>query len=213
MATMQLTSGDRYASDFVPIDQRGDNYGNEGVQQFNGKYAELVRRGVVFLYSTAVAGIALIVAATTGGHPTVWNPLGSGKIFYPLILRTTWLSGTTTVGAVHLHITKNAGAQIGTAAVIPTFTAVAPEQAAAGGPNTASNMRWSPATNTFTVAPAFWVTTGLNMAGTAPINSQEVDFDGGLALYPGTAMSVTYSVATSTSLHHVTIWGAELPIV
>jgi hypothetical protein len=198
MATMQLTSGDRYASDFVPIDQRGDNYGNEGVQQFNGKYAELVRRGVVFLYSTAAAGIALIVSATTGGHPTLWNPLGSGKIFYPLVL---------------LCITKGTGAQIGTASPIPTFTAVAAEQAAAGGPNTSSRMVWSPATNTFTVAPAFWATTGLNMAGTAPINSQEVDFDGGLALYPGTAMSVTYSVATSTSLHHVTIWGAELPIV
>lgn len=54
---------------------------------------------------------------------------------------------------------------------------------------------------------------GIVGPGTAPINTQEVDFDGALALYPGSALSVTYSVATSTSLHNLTIWGAELPIV
>ena len=212
MPTQQLQVGDTYAQDGSLVNQRGDNFGNECVQQFNGKYAELAHTGQMFVYSNAAAGIALIISATPGGHPTIWNPLGSGKIFFPLVLRTTWLSGATTIGAVLFSITNNTGAQLGTASPIVTFTAVAPVPAAAGVGKT-SSMLWAPAVCTFTAAPAQWVTTGINMAGTAPINTQEVDFDGALALYPGSAMSVTYSVATSTSLHNLTIWGAELPII
>jgi hypothetical protein len=40
----------------------------------------------------------------------------------------------------------------------------------------------------------------------------QVDYDGSIALMPGTAISLVYSVTTSTSLNFTDILIAELPL-
>jgi hypothetical protein len=190
--------------------QTGDVYGNTLMQSYNGQYAEIVRRGNVFMYSTPTAA-ALLLSATTGNCPTIWNPAGSGMIFYPLRLAVTWLTGATTVGSLIWSITKGTGEKIGTAMPILTFTDATPEPALVGG-SKKSKMRFAPATCTFTAAPAFLAYTGVNIEATNQVHSVNEDYYGSFALMPGNALSLTYSVTTSTSTHYVTIWGAEVPL-
>jgi hypothetical protein len=192
------------------VNQSGDAYGNALVQTYNGQYAEMVRRGQVFMYSTPTAA-ALLLSATTGNVPTIWNPVGSGKIFYPLRLAITWLTGATTVGSVLWTITKTTGEKIGTAMPILTFTDGTIENALVGG-NKISVMRFAPAVCTFTAAPAFLASTGVNIEATNQIHTVNETYDAMFGILPGNALSLTYSVATSTSTHYVTIWGAEVPI-
>ena len=42
----------------------------------HGRYYQAALNGNMFIATTLTAGIALIVAATTGNHPTLWNPAG-----------------------------------------------------------------------------------------------------------------------------------------
>jgi hypothetical protein len=204
----QLQIGPQTANDGAVVNQRGDNFGNTVVQQFNGKYAELLRRGQAYLYTTPAQ--ALVLSATTGGVPTIWNPAGSGKICYILQLGLGWLSGTNVAGTLLVGATANAGSSIGTAAPIATFTQVT--QQGCGNPTFASLMKWSPTTNTFTAAPAIIATTGMNLAATQPTGVLQQDYDGALAIYPGNALSLCYSVTTSTALFYASVIAAEVSI-
>ncbi len=194
-------------------DRKPGRIGNQGelVSNINGPHFEQALRGNLFMYQTV--GQAILLSATTGAHATVWNPTGSGKLFVPVALRVSFLSGTTTIGSVLIAETLNAGSQIGTASPIPTATFAAVIGARRGVAAT-SAMLWSPAVNTFTAAPTVIAATGINMGAAAPTAGTglyETKFDGALAFEPGTAMSVVYSVATSTALWFTTIWGLEIP--
>lgn len=206
----QVQIGPMAANDGSVVNARGDNYGAAVVQEFNGKYAEVARRGQLFVASTAAAGIAVLVSATTGNVPTLWNPLGSGKILYPVRLAVNWLSGSTTASALLWSKTENAGANIGTAAPIPTFTSVATIPAAVGV-SAVSNAKWAPAVCTFAAAPAFYASTGISLKATAEDYVIYVDYDGSIALTPGNALSLTASVTTTTALLQASIWYVELP--
>lgn len=206
----QIQIGPMAGNDGTVINSRGDSYGSTMVQEFNGKYAELARRGQLFVASTASAGIAVLISATTGNVPTLWNPLGSGKILYPVRLAVNWLSGATTASALLWSTTTGAGANIGTAAPIATFTNVAPVPAMVGA-NSASNAKWAPAVCTFAAAPAFYASTGISLKAAAEDYVIYVDYDGTIALTPGTALSLTASVTTTTALLQASIWYAELP--
>jgi hypothetical protein len=187
------------------VTQRGSFGGEAVVSMANGKYVEAWRSGQAFLYTTPAQ--ALLVAATTGGHPTLWNPLGSGKVAYVGSMAISWLSGTNTAGSILAAVTSNTGGAIGTAAPIVTFTQVAQ----IGNPGFGSAMRWSPTTNTFTAAPTVVANTGFNLAATQPTGILQQDFDGAIAIYPGQALSLVYSVATSTALLYATILVIEEP--
>jgi hypothetical protein len=210
----QVQVGFQQANDGGVINQRGDNFGSTVVTQFNGKYAELARRGQLINFSVA-AGAALLLSATTGNHPTIWNPTGSGKVLYLCRLKTSFLSGTTTVSSLLWCVTRNAGSSISATAPVVTFTNVSPQSAAVGG-NGVSNMLWAPATCTFTAAPTFFAATGVNLGAAGPTagaGNFDMDLDGEIALYPGNALSLTCSVTTTTSLWWTSIWGAELPYI
>src|SRR6185436_13284899 len=97
---------------------------------------------------SASTGIALIVPATTGGHPTLWNPTGSGVNVSLVRLRLSYVSGTNAPTAIEWARTANAGNQIGTGAPVVSFTDVAPSPSLIGGAS-ASKVRWAPTTNTF----------------------------------------------------------------
>jgi hypothetical protein len=72
-------------------------------------------------------------------------------------------------------------------------------------------MYWSPTTNTFTAAPTVIATTGINLGANPGAIILQQDYDGQLAIYPGNAISLVYSVTTSTALYMVTAAIGELP--
>jgi len=180
------------------------------VSEFDPIFYSQAKKGNLFIYH--VASQALLLSATTGGHPTVFNPMGSGKDFIPLALRISFISGTTVIGAVILAETLDAGSAPATASPILTGTYVAPKNAyRGGGAAKTSKMLWYPTTNTFTAAPTAIHATGLNLGAAAPTGTgtYECKFDGGLIFAPGTAMSVCYTVTTSTALFQISILGLE----
>ena len=210
MAVSQLQIGTQLANDGGIVVQRADNYGNTMNQQFNGKYAELARRGQLFHCNVGTAA-AYLLSATTGNCPTIWNQAGSGKIVYILELYSNWLSGVTVAGALNWALTKNAGSAIGTAAPIVTFTNQAPAPALIGS-SSAATTQFAPAVCTFTTAPAFYSATGINYKTEAGDYVAQVDYDGAIALMPGNALSLVYTVTTSTALYFTDIVIAELPM-
>jgi hypothetical protein len=210
----QIQIGPQQANDGGVVNQRGDNFGSTVVQQFNGKYAELARRGQLFNFSTA-AGAAILLPATTGNTPSIWNPAGSGKVLYICKVAVSFLAGTTTVSSLIWAVLRNAGSAIGTAAPVVTFTDVAATTAAIGAVGT-SNMRWAPAVSTYTVAPVFLAATGINLGAAAPTaggGNYDVDVDGAIVLYPGNVLQLACAVTTTTATFWSTIWGAELPYI
>ena len=204
----QLQVGYSQALDGQVMNQRGGSFGETIVQQYNGKYAEAAHRGLTFVYNTP--GQALLLSATTGNVPTIWNPAGSGRIAYVLQLSLAWLSGANVAGSVLLALTPNTGSAIGTGNPIVTFTQVA--QVSAGNPAANSVLRFSPSANTFTAAPTVIANTGFNLAATQPTGLLQQDYDGAIAIYPGNAISLVYSVTTSTALFYATALISEVPL-
>lgn len=193
--------------------QRGGAFGETVTASYGGKYQQLAKDGLLFNYTVKTAA-ALLLSATTGNVPTIWNPSGSGKVVYLCKLMVNFLSGTTTISSLQWMVTKNAGSAIGTAAPIVTFTNQAPEPAIAGAPFV-SAMLFSPAVSTYTAAPAFYASSGINLGAVSPSagsGNYDEDYDGAIAIYPGTALSLCSSVTTTTSLWFTTIIGAELPL-
>ncbi len=209
-----LLVGPQNVVDGAGITGRGGNQGEAITGLMTGQYYEQTMRGRTFLYS--VASQALLLSATTGGHPTVFNPAGSGVIFVPVSLCIGFISGTTVIGSANIATTTGAGAGAATGAAILTATAVAAKTAFRGCPTVfASGVIWSPTTNTFTAAPTVEYSTGIELGAVAPSAGSGVyshDFNGRLAYYPGTAMSVVNSVTTSTALFSITIVGIEVPL-
>lgn len=202
--------GPSKAPDDAKINLRSDNYGALVTHEMSGKHFEQNLRGRLFVYH--VASQALVLPATTGGMPTIWNN-STNYLFVPVALRISFVSGTTVIGSVVLAETLTAGFALGTAAPIVTATKVDGTSAFRGAGNK-TNMYFSPTTNTFTAAPAILAAGGLNLGAAAPTGTgtYETKFDGSLIYGPGTALSIGYSVTTSTALFHITLWGLELPI-
>jgi hypothetical protein len=183
----------------------------------HGKYAAVNYRNTLFMGNVPVAGAALLVPATTGLHPTLWNPAGSGYIASLVSISITHISGTITIGCPILAYTFNAGSAIGTAAPIVTFTSVVPTPCKIGTQSGRSNMLWAPTTCTFVAAPTFLMGLGMGFfpvtdaTAALPINCS-VDFDGKLMVPPGTALSVCYNVTTSTALFSTSLVWEEIPL-
>lgn len=208
---MRLQVGPQRAGDGVSILPRGGSQGEVITGEMSGKHFEQTLRGRVVKFH--IASQALLLSATTGGHPTVINPFGTGVLFVPLSLRIGFTSGTTVIGSVLLAETLNVAGVPATAGPIPTATLVTPRNAFRGS-EYGSKLLWSPTTNTFTAAPTVIEASGLNLGAAAPTGTgtYEAKYDGTLIFAPGTAMSVVYSVTTSTALFHLTITGLEIPL-
>lgn len=181
----------------------------------HGKYYEQTARGNVYLGRSASTGIAIIVPATGGGHPTLWNPLGSGVNLSLICLELSYVSGNHAPGAFEWAYTANAGAAAATGSPIATATLVASTPMLVGSGNVGAGL-WSPTTNTFTVAPTFFRPIGIGLhtgvAATA-INPSRIReyYDGDLVLAPGTALSLCYQTTTTTALFQVGVVWEEVP--
>ena len=63
------------------------------VANLHGSHYDAAANGRAFTGSSAEAGIAIINAATGGGHPTLWNPTGSGVNLSIIRMEMAWASG------------------------------------------------------------------------------------------------------------------------
>lgn len=203
--------------------------------------AQLVRQQVPQAYSAAVAitsgiqgyqvsnaaaGIALITPATTGNHPTLWNPSNSGVYASIRSLTLSYVSGTNAPTAVEWATTAATGASIGTGLPIVTFTQVTYGTQTTSGSFTptyngfsagTAKCLWSPAVNTYTVLPTYWRPTGLSLATMAANSTPapftiKIDYMGTLGIAPGVALSLCTQAATTTALFQVCIEYDEIAI-
>ena len=199
------------SSPYTRVARQGDTI----VSELHGKYTEQNIRGNVFKGLSASTGIAIILPATGGGHPTLFNPIGSGIYVSVLRLSLTYVSGTMAPGALEWASTSNAGSTFATGAPIVTATFVAATPGVVGGGGKAKAL-WAPTVNTFTAAPVFLegIGVGLDTEAAAstgapvPIN---IDYDGMLILAPGTAISLCNQTTTTTALFQVMVAWEEIP--
>ena len=182
--------------------------GSIKVGQAHGAMTAAAREGRLLHGVSASGGIALIVPAAAGGHPTLINPRGSGVVAAVRRLTLSWVSGANAPGAVEWALTNPAGAQAATGASSPilTATAVALTNAVTGGP-VKTKLIWSPTTNTFTAAPVFHrpagisLFTGISTTAVAPftLDMRYDDFFVG----DDTAISLCFQTTTTTALFQV----------
>ncbi len=196
------------------IDGRSSFLGESVDSGIHGQFAENTLRGRMFAYG--ISSQALLIKSNGTGFPTIWNPAGSGMVFVPVAVVISFISGTTVIGAVNWAVTLNTGAvgNIGTGLPIVTFTNVAASNMSVGGTGRASAMQFAPTTVTFTTAPTFLCATGINLGAAAPTGTgtYEAVQNGRIVIYPGTALSLVYTVTTSTAVFAQTIYGLELPM-
>lgn len=207
----EMMAGQQKVPDGQRVVGRCDSFGGLYTHMGVGQYYEQAARGNVYIYH--IASQALVISGS--GVPTVINLVGSGVNFVPLSLRICFTSGTTVIGSVLIGaLTGVFGIATGAGSPILTATKVAPVNALIGGGGVPKTI-WSPTTNTFTTAPTVIASTGINLAPADPVSGfvAETRFDGSLVFAPGSAMSIVYSVTTSTALFHVTLIGMEVPIV
>ncbi len=192
--------------------RRGGFYGQAIGDMLLPRYGEQLLRGRCYIYH--VASQALVLAATGGGHPTIFNPSGSGYIWIPLSLSLAFISGTTVISGLVWRKTTDAGSAAGTGLPIVTATLVTPQNALLGG-GVAAHVLWSPTTNSFTAAPAAFCSAGINFGAADPSTGggEKVDYNGEWGLYPGNAVSLCCTVTTTTALFQITIFGMEVPLV
>ncbi len=186
--------------------------GAKVVAQAHGQYLESALRGRIYTGSCASAGIIPLVAATTGGHPTLWNPADSGRYVSVIRLRLGYVSENNAPTCLSWAYTLNTGSAAATGAAILTATLVVPVGVVGGVLD--YKAKWSPTTNTFTAAPTFFRSTGLSLftgiATTAVAPFQlEAAYDGDLVLAPGTAISLCSQAATATTKFQISVTWEE----
>lgn len=190
--------------------------GADVVSQLNGQYYEQASRARAYYGSSASTGIALIVPATTGGHPTLWNPSDSGRNISIIRVELSYVSGNNAPTALEWALTSNTGNTIATGAPIATGTRVAPVSCMIGGASDAKGV-WLPTTNTFTAAPVFTRALGLSLftgiatTAVAPFELTR-EYNGDLGMSPGFALSLCSQAATTTAVFQVTVVWEEIPI-
>ena len=169
---------------------------------------QAVKSDRMFIYT--ILSQALILAATGGGHPTIINPTGSGRLFVPIALRIAWISTAYTAHGLAWAIVRNSGGGAATGAPVLTATAVAQVNARAGvNINNTSRMIWSPTTNTFTAAPVVFAASGLSRVVTTADTLENVTYDGELCIEPGNTLCLVATVTSMVALVSTTIWGYE----
>lgn len=184
------------------------------VNQLFGKYYALTRRGLVYIHSTVVAGVAIPISTTTAPPFGVWNKSDSGKLLVPLLYSCAYVSGTAVQTGIGISLLTGTGSNLATAAPLSAITEVAPRNALIGLGDAARCVGFS--ATTLTAAATWLQSLGMNTftgAATVPvdISSPKVyDFEGMLQLPPGNLIH-TVGNAASGALYGQTLIVAELP--
>lgn len=183
--------------------------------QLHGKYYHAAKSDRIYTGVSASGGIALIVPAATGNHPSLWNPSDSDRNLSIVRLELSWVSGNNAPGALEWASVATAGTNIGTGAPVVTYTKVAPVGIVGGALD--NKGRWSPTTNSYVAAPTFLRPTGLSLftgvgaTAVAPFQ-MTVDYDGDFVIAPGTVICLCTQAATTTALFQVAVTWEEVDI-
>lgn len=188
----------------TPPAVRLDRGGAMMVTELNGRYAELVSRGLVFLAANQAATALSLLSATATGL-ILTNPAGSGK---QLVILDVCVSLATSPAGI---ATLAHAANVNTAAAAVTHTTPLSVRNAQLG-NTAVGVGLADGAATLPAAPV--VVRGL---GGGPVAASSItppfirdEVAGQLILLPGTAWSLT-SATTAISVIASIHW-AELPL-
>ena len=187
----------------------------------NGFFAEQVSRGNGYVFSSALAGVALIAATTSANKMLIVNPPNSGRVLTLIQTRFGRTAvGTPLEGSVVYNkgLARSISISSGAGNDIVSYTAVAAVNLRSDlGDN--SGMLFAPATSVVTTAPSLWAAAGL--AQTADNGATTVmgphmeqardDIWGALQLYPGTYFTVGAAVSISTT-YTVSVLALSLPV-
>ena len=185
----------------------------------NGFWTEQVARGNGYMWSTAIAGVALVAPlATTTASPTLANPSSSGKnIIIQKITYNRTAVGTPVEGGV-VYCYHRALSFIGTAADLVSGTVVAGQNARLDLSATdGSGMQWVPTGQVFTGVPIFQSNAGISIPAGAitDIGLANTVFDpinGSIVVGPGSAFVICGNVSLSTTFA-ITIFGIVQPVL
>ncbi len=182
----------------------------------HGSHYDAASRGRAFFGSTAAGGVALLVPASGGSHPTLWNPSGSGVNLSIIRLELGYVSGNNAPGAIEWARTLNAGVSHATGGSVVTATKVTPEPCLIGT-LADSKAIWSPTTNSFLSAPVFLRSAGMalltGVAATATVPfTLRADYEGDFVLAPDVAVSLCFQTTTTTAVFQVTVTWEEIPV-
>jgi len=204
------------AVDNSPVEVGSDSWGSLLTIAKGPHLLEWTRRGYVYSTLTSPAAPAAVpIYSTATNSPTLWNPADSGKLIVPIRINLGIAAIATYLDdSFMLAQTLNTGSAVATGGVFATFTNIAPINCLIGGP--AGKGKYSGATVTWTVQPTAMMDIGFSSwaAGTEANLGYGVlsyEFNGGMALPPGTAISLVGVVASSTTYVTSFVF-AELPL-
>ena len=209
--------GQRRVGDGVETKVRLGNSGEVVTGSQYGDFAEQVMRGNGYSFTTALAGNALIAAATTNA-PALWNPPNSGRLF--LVQKVTFARtavGTPLEGSIVYLRAQNVFSRKGTAADLVSGTDVA-------GINLRSDLQdnskmvFFPTTIVTIVVPTIWACAGIAQTAddgattvSGPRAEQLTDhLNGLLCVAPGTLFSIGAAVSLNTT-YTISIIGLSVP--
>ncbi len=114
--------------------------------ELHGKYYKQLKRGNIFMASTAVGGVVIPISTTLTPTFTLWNPTGSGVTVTPIALLVGWSATTGALGTIGYTYTANAGSSVGTTAPFVAFGTGAPINGIlnGGGLSKARRRSWRP---------------------------------------------------------------------
>jgi hypothetical protein len=174
---------------------------------------DLIDMGYGFYFNTAAAGVTGAVAGTASA-PMLWNPSDSDVRLKIIKVRWGGISGTVIAAHVAYGWLASAGAQIGTAQPVVSYTKVSPVNAVLGA-GRASKINFAPATVTMTVGPAYLMPAGLNSPGAyaaGGLFTMVDNVDGGIIVNPGNAFFPYISNAAIALVAAVSVFALEIPI-
>jgi len=174
---------------------------------------DLVDMGYGFYYNTAAAGVTGAVAGTASA-PMLWNPSDSDVRLRIIKVRWGGISGTVIAAHIAYGWLAAAGAQIGTAQPIVSYTKVAPVNAVLGA-GRASKINFAPATLLLTAAPAYLMPVGISSPGAyaaGPLFTMVDNVDGCIVVNPGNAFFPYIANAAIALVASVSVFALEIPI-
>lgn len=170
------------------------------ITELHGKYAEQTLRGNTF-WATMTAGVILPAPAATAANPfTLANPAGSGKnlVLISFDMVVTVIPGTPLTGLYGLYVNTNVVA----AAV--TGTTITPLPGLLG--SSFAPVAKALSTSTVPAAPTLLLPFGQKVTGevvtanpSPGLPAFHIDFDGRVALAPGTAITPQQTVADTSN--------------
>ena len=185
-------------------------------QPVGGRWYHLAKQGKVFTGNSAAAGSVLPIFSNTAQVFGIWNPAGSNVNGVLINVAATYVSTTGAAGGFVLAVNKNIPGGLATGA-ISAFTEGTPERGVVGQTSGLGGnaIRFTPSAAT-TVAPTILRHLGINQLVLTAADTANTtfgfnkDFDGDIAIAPGTAVWLCGNIAT-LSIWAASITWAELP--